>query len=602
MTALALTCADNAPTPVRFDRKKYFPADEQTRTAEFLSLFHRYGYIYKPLTAGGSWLSAKEQWTLTDSEVLKAIACAHPRYLLGARAGKTARFAVLDIDTKSQYHKKKELHRLIATLTDAGLTEPCLYQSSDSGGWHLYIYLDEPVPSLELHRLLVQLLQCSGFTVKKGTLEVFPNPGDGSLGYGLRLPLQPGFAWVNSNTLDIETEREWLTPSQALERFMADCRHFNNSPTAYAQLKRTVKERVAAHEQIAEHINQALGQSTRHIEAANELAAAAVSRVFGKLPPGMIADIWWRGRSYFESGLTGPSQRADAIFCLNHYLFYGDPEKQLEPLGYGYEEERRYAIESILAAKNHDQSKDLNRGRPDAVAQISRAANWRPPHKRADNVVPFKRSVPIAWVRHNGNLKADAISRIRKAVCEFVEAKQPFTVRELALKAECSTSTLYCHKALWQPLQQELRRRLTAVSDEYNAVVGAGGQETGTLPQDYVEDMPPGRLACRQIVFELLRRKKPHEQEHLRDIESISKRYAHSWKSKLAAALPADLASCDARRLKTSLPILVALLAGAPDEEQQISLQREVQIIRQRLAELRESFAVTAVQALELDC
>src|ERR1700737_4241475 len=97
------------------------------------------------------------------------------RERLGARAGKTTRFAVFDINSKSQYHNKKELHRLMSALMDSGLAEPRLYRSSDSGGWHLYIFFDEPVPALELHRVLVQLLRAGGFTIKKGTLEVFPN-------------------------------------------------------------------------------------------------------------------------------------------------------------------------------------------------------------------------------------------------------------------------------------------------------------------------------------------------------------------------------------------------------------------------------------------
>ncbi|MDQ5967650.1 MAG: hypothetical protein QG625_3807, partial [Cyanobacteriota bacterium erpe_2018_sw_39hr_WHONDRS-SW48-000098_B_bin.30] len=70
---------------------------------KFLSLFHRFGYIYKPFGSRG-WLSADERWKLTDTEILKAIACVHPKYLLGTRAAKASYYAVIDIDAGSKYH------------------------------------------------------------------------------------------------------------------------------------------------------------------------------------------------------------------------------------------------------------------------------------------------------------------------------------------------------------------------------------------------------------------------------------------------------------------------------------------------------------------
>lgn len=63
----------------------------ETSVAQFLELFHRFGYIYKPLS-GSSWYSADERWKLPDSEILKAIACVHPKFFIGCRAGKSTRF------------------------------------------------------------------------------------------------------------------------------------------------------------------------------------------------------------------------------------------------------------------------------------------------------------------------------------------------------------------------------------------------------------------------------------------------------------------------------------------------------------------------------
>src|SRR5208282_353958 len=93
----------------------------------------------------------------------------------------------------------------------------------------------------------------------------------------------------------------------------------------------------------------------------SDSATDVVRTVFQVLPPGIKSDTWLKGRNFYAQGLTGPSQRADAIYCLSHYLFYGDPDLLLPALGYGYEQERQWAIEQILAEKHYGHSKDINR-------------------------------------------------------------------------------------------------------------------------------------------------------------------------------------------------------------------------------------------------
>ena len=107
--------------------------------AQFVELFHPYDYIYRPLN-GGTWSSANEKWRLTGTEIIKAISCANDTFYIGTRAGKKTRFAIFDIDTKSKYHNKQQLDRLLDVLSKAGLTRSSLFRSSFSGGWHLYIF------------------------------------------------------------------------------------------------------------------------------------------------------------------------------------------------------------------------------------------------------------------------------------------------------------------------------------------------------------------------------------------------------------------------------------------------------------------------------
>lgn len=72
---------------------------------------------------GGGWLSASDDWKLTDSEILKAIAGVHPKYYLGTRAGKASKYAVLDIDAGSRYHSKDGISKITALLDKAGISE-----------------------------------------------------------------------------------------------------------------------------------------------------------------------------------------------------------------------------------------------------------------------------------------------------------------------------------------------------------------------------------------------------------------------------------------------------------------------------------------------
>jgi len=209
--------SSNAGALTKFARTKYFPVGWESDLNRFVALFHRYGYIYRPLS-GGTWASANDRWALTDTEIIKAISLAHDKFLLGARAGKHSQFAVIDIDAGSKYHNKKQLEKLLKVLDRAGLTRSTLFRSSESEGWHLYLFFDEPINSAELHRQLVALLKLNDFAVSKGTLEVFPNPGKNSQGMGLRLPLQHGFAWLDKRTLDVDHYREQMTATKAARR------------------------------------------------------------------------------------------------------------------------------------------------------------------------------------------------------------------------------------------------------------------------------------------------------------------------------------------------------------------------------------------------
>lgn len=579
-----------ASAQARFDREKFFPSGCQFGVREFLSLFHRYDYIYRPLT-GGTWLSANAGWALSDTEILKAAAGVHPRFYLGARSGKASRYAVLDIDSQSKYHNDKQLKKLLAVLANAGLAKNVLFRSSRSGGWHLYFFFAEPISSRELHKQLHNFLSLKGFAIAKGQLEIFPNPGQhGSLGYGLRLPLQPGFAWLSKETQAVLYERDDMYALEAMGMFTADYHEHLHSYDDFQRFKRYVEDleaRKSAVEPAQTSERAAVVPITSRKKTAADAGDNASVKVafFGKIPPGINAATWLAGRAFFEAGLTAPGQRADAIFSLNHYLFYGDPEKGLQALGYGYADERQWFIEKFLAQNHNGKSDDINKGRSDAYTQIERAAHWLPPHRRGQEQVKFKKQVPVIWARANEKRKRSARIKIAEALERLKAAGKQFTVRELWELSGCATDTLYRHGDIWRQEYEDLAQRLFANDPgEYNAVVG-GDSPKNSLPSTTDQKITPlGLLAARQIAYELSMRAQKEKKKKDRQTIAQKQDEADSWKAQVYSALKESLdPDKSIAKLKTLLAFLIFMLMSAPGEEEVIELQIEISKLKSRI-------------------
>ncbi|MBX9691285.1 MAG: hypothetical protein K2Z81_02805 [Cyanobacteria bacterium] len=557
-------------------------------------MFHPYEYINKPL-AGGSWFSANEKWKLTSTEILKAIANVHQTFFIGTRAGKTSQFAVLDIDDKSKYHNKRELDKILQVLSQAGLTRSSLFRSSESGGWHLYIFFDEPIGSMELRRQLVRLLTVHDFHIAKGTLEVFPNRGRASAGMGLRLPLQPGFAWLDKKTLEVEYERYELTPTKALEFFIdaleADAHSFADfrKLKAYNDDMETRKATSQAH---------ALAHDSNVVPIKRSLSSTAgdfidfVSGVFHRLPPGIIVDNWYKGRLYHLNGLTGPSQRAEAIICLGHYFFYGDPSRNLPALGYGCQQERHWAIEKFLSLRHNGQSKDINKGDADALAQAERATNWRPAHRDGAETQKYSKVRPISWIRENENREADARERIQAALDELKKHQRAFTTVELQQSASCSRATLYRHQDIWRAAYEDRKNyRDLAVgffancTDEYNGAERAGSPQTepSSGPSQKIEN--PGLLAARRVADEIsFRRQRDIAQKNKSETQQLASS-EKQFQSELDLLTTVDRNLLTTEELKARIVVLLHLVSRSPCEEQQKCAQKLLAQYRNSLAE-----------------
>lgn len=119
-----------------------------------------------------------------------------PTRIVGVRFGHTTTYGLLDLDAGSPYCNVKAIAELRAALETIGITRTLCVRSSRSNGLHLYFPLENSVPTFGLAVVVEQCLKAQGFTLAKGTLEIFPNVKtfgvELKIEYqGHRLPLQP---------------------------------------------------------------------------------------------------------------------------------------------------------------------------------------------------------------------------------------------------------------------------------------------------------------------------------------------------------------------------------------------------------------------------
>jgi hypothetical protein len=172
---------------------------------EFLALFpHRFDYIY----ASHSELGQHPQWQTESRHPLSDRVLRQGSHLFGVRFGAQTQYCLLDIDIGSLYHPQQDqlaIGRILTALEAIGIVTHITCTSSYSGGLHLYFPLATVQSSWELATIVSTLLENSGFILKPGQLEVFPNSkpylveGTPSLFNAHRLPIQAGSYLLNED-------------------------------------------------------------------------------------------------------------------------------------------------------------------------------------------------------------------------------------------------------------------------------------------------------------------------------------------------------------------------------------------------------------------
>jgi len=418
----------------------------QWERQEFLSLYpNRHKSILKPRGCRG-WTTLSKHAPLGDEKILSAIA-GQEQAIWGCRWGAETRFAVLDIDETSQYHNELGLARLRHSLANIGITSPVVYQSSDSGGWHIYLFFSNEQPSTELREKISSWLKAEGFEIRQGQLEIFPSNN------GLRLPLQRGFAWLDSSA-KILIRREDLETSQALELFLNDRQQNSHD---WIPIESRIARRL---EQISR---------TKPLEITQEQLQEddGFSDLFSEA--GKLQEVYNRGREYWREGLTEPGQRHHAILAVGHYLWYGDADIGLRALpGLRNSERRAALIENWLMEKHNGHSLSVRESNWNEIgADISRACNWQqqaatelptgsyPLTDRAiDRLEGLTKKTGRVWTPEDlrkGNIgrEEEARNKIRAALTQLIEQGRRVTVRGLERLSGCRRETIRRHADIW---------------------------------------------------------------------------------------------------------------------------------------------------------
>lgn len=363
----------------------------------------------------------------------------------GCYWGEETHHAVFDIDQGSKYHSAQELAKLASKLAAVGLTV-APYQSSESGGWHLYLFFDDWAPSNEVEKTLKAYLKAENYEIKSGTLEIFPS------GNALRLPLQKGFGWLAPDGQLIR-KREELKQDEALAAFRTD---IENNACNWEEAKRLIERQLSV-----ARVN-AGGSALAHEEA---ISVGGMEDLYQR---GIDWEKYHRGREYWLNGLTAPKQRHDAEHCTGHYLWFGDSSQGIRKLpGLRNASVRAELIKAWLREKHNGQSEAINAGRWGEVeGDIERACQWTCQGASVRNYEPYPLTdrllKRLTWLfqktgkvwtveelaKANTDRSQDARYRIAVAVAQLEANGSEIDISKVARKAKACNKTVAKHKDL----------------------------------------------------------------------------------------------------------------------------------------------------------
>ena len=436
-----------------------------------------------------NWTTISKHFLLPDETILAAID-GKKSEIYGLKFGDETRFAVLDIDKNSQYRNALELGNLQAKLAAVGLiAKP--YRSSESGGWHLYIFFEEWANRDQVQRCLSDWLRALSYEIRNGVLEVNPS------GMGLRLPLQPGFAWLDNEGNLIRT-REELTRDEAIASFAFD---LEENKRNWSEAKNRIESEL-----------EAIDRSRDRDALAHQKAidTDGFEKLFNYR---LIAETYEEGRRIWQEGLTKTGQRHDAIKAIEHYLWHGDQIAGVPALPATENDEARYnVILRWLEERHNGFCNHINRGKWHKVkADIKRACYWRRRSEAFQVRTPYpltERAIEVLIARSkrtrrmwtmedlqkgNEGRLAEARRKIAEATGQLTAQGRRVTLRQLMRMTGCHYDTLNKHADIWKVSVVSISSVSGDQSPFLDLDLGVGGSAPAGLEEEKKEFLdPPG--------------------------------------------------------------------------------------------------------------
>ena len=435
-----------------------------------------------------NWTTISKHFPLPDETILAAID-GKKSEIYGLKFGDETRFAVLDIDKNSQYRNALELGNLQTKLAAVGLiAKP--YRSSESGGWHLYIFFEEWANRDQVKRCLSDWLRAHGYEIRNGVLEVNPS------GMGLRLPLQSGFAWLDNEGNLIRT-REELTRNEAIASFVLD---LEKNKRNWSEAKNRIESELEAIDRARDR------DALAHQKA---IDTDGFEKLFNYR---LIAETYEEGRRIWQEGLTKTGQRHDAIKAIEHYLWHGDEVAGVPALPATENDEARYNLILRWIEERHNGfCNHINRGKWHKVkADIKRACFWRRRSEAFKVRTPYpltERAIEVLIARSkrtrrmwtmedlqkgNEGRLAEARRKIAEATGQLIAQGRRVTLRQLMRMTGCHYDTLNKHADIWKVSVVSISSVSGDQSPFLDLDLGVGGTAPGSEEEKKEISDPPG--------------------------------------------------------------------------------------------------------------
>lgn len=379
--------------------------------------------------------------------------------LVGVRFGNQTQYALIDLDTQSQYRSPDAISAIVQALETIGICRVIPIQSSWSGGIHLYLPLPEALATFDLALAVKRCLEVQGFEVAPGQLEIFPNvkswgnPAKGQyIQYNAhRLPLQPG---TGSFLLDDD-----------LQPIGTDLASF------FQQWDNAIQQQDLTVLQLA--LNQARADHKGNYQPPTD---------------SKVVDAWKQDlEREMAEGWTGHGQTNHLLKTIACYgvvfqrltgIALVDYVEQTAIASAGYAEWCRHQAE--IRQRSQDWAKAAEGYYWVLGTDGEREGNVH----AANNIVPMRRQ------RRNREKSLDAQTRIQQAVKVLAAQRHlpddPGQRSDaIVMTARCSKQTLYKYQELWHPKYDE--QNLAAPPSLVGAIVPAT-----------CDDSPVNQLECVQ--------------------------------------------------------------------------------------------------------